>query len=312
MSFRVTGTMMFNRLMVNMREATKTMADLQEQMVSLRRINRPSDDATGASRAQMMRSSENDYDLYNSNMDQARSMLDFTSGVLEAMSSGIVSARGKLLSAISPTADATSRNVVASEIDDMLKSLFAEANSSFGGVYVFGGTQTNTAPFELSRESAAGVEEVNFNGNSGRIRYLVGPTNVMEVNEDPVEVFMPRGEANGLFNTLIEIRKLLQNPENLSDGVLSEQLSQKIDEMDSVHNDVVRALGRVGTRSRSLQMRTDLYSQAKIGLVERRSEIEDADIADVALRLQNQQTILQVVLSSSSAVYNSNLMEFLK
>ncbi|HUS58139.1 MAG TPA: flagellar hook-associated protein FlgL [Planctomycetota bacterium] len=312
MSFRVTGTMMFNRLMSNMGQATKTMADLQEQMVSLRRLNRPSDDPIGASRAQLMRSSENDYKLYTSNMEQARSLLDFTAGVLETMSAEVVNVRGKLLSAISPTADAISKEVIAAEIDDILRSLMAEANSNFGGMYIFGGTQTESAPFEITREGASGVETVVFSGDSGRIRYLIGPNNTMEVNEDPVEVFMPRGEAKGLFNTLIGIRKLLQNPDNLSDAAQASLLSDKIKEIDDVHNDLVRSLGRAGTRSRSLQMRADLYSQAEISLIERRSEIEDADIADVALRLQNQQTILEVVLASSAAVYNSNLMQFLK
>jgi len=312
MSFRVTGTMMFNRLMSNMGQATKTMADLQEQMVSLRRLNRPSDDPIGASRSQLMRSSENDYKLYTSNMEQARSLLDFTAGVLETMSAEVVNVRGKLLSAISPTADAISKEVIAAEIDDILRSLMAEANSNFGGMYIFGGTQTESAPFEITREGASGVETVVFSGDSGRIRYLIGPNNTMEVNEDPVEVFMPRGEAKGLFNTLIGIRKLLQNPDNLSDAAQASLLSDKIKEIDDVHNDLVRSLGRAGTRSRSLQMRADLYSQAEISLIERRSEIEDADIADVALRLQNQQTILEVVLASSAAVYNSNLMQFLK
>jgi hypothetical protein len=32
----------------------------------------------------------------------------------------------------------------------------------------------------------------------------------------------------------------------------------------------------------------------------------------VALRMQNQQTVFQIVLASSASVYSSNLMEFLQ
>ncbi len=77
-------------------------------------------------------------------------------------------------------------------------------------------------------------------------------------------------------------------------------------------SDAVRAIGRVGTRSRSLRIRRDLYSKAEINSIARRSELEDADIADVALRLKNQQVIFQVVLAGSAAVYNSSLTEFLR
>ena len=57
MSFRVTGMMIFNNLMSNMRRGSQALGDLQEQMATMRRINRPSDDPAGASRAQSLLSS---------------------------------------------------------------------------------------------------------------------------------------------------------------------------------------------------------------------------------------------------------------
>lgn len=312
MSFRVTGTMVFSRLMSNIRQSTQVLSELQEQMASMRRINRPSDDPMGASRSQALLSVENDYRQYMDSIDQARSLMDFTAGVLETLSDEVVSARSKVLSGINPTADASSRRVIASEVDDILKSIVTEANSSFAGMSVFGGTQTATPPFEITSESSFGVEGVAFSGNSGRVRYVVGPNIAVEVNEDPVEVFMPRGVAKGLFDTLIEIRKVLQNTDNLPESEQAEKLSGMLSRMDGIHDDVVRALGRLGTRSKALQIRRDLYEQAQISSTQRRSEMEDADIADVALRLQNQQTIFQVILSSSSSMYNSGLTEFLR
>jgi len=312
MSFRITGNMMFRRLMSNVRTGAKTLGDLQEQMATLRRVNRPSDDPIGAARIANLRANENSYARYLGNIDRGRGILDFTASVLERISQGVVVARGKLLSAISPATDATGREAVAIEIDEILRSIIGQANSDFGGTYVFAGTQTDDPPFEIVARGGAGVEVVGFNGDSGRIRFLVGPDHQMEVNEDPTEVFMPRGEANGLFQTLIDIRRLLQNPEGLETGELSRLLSEKLADLDAAHDDILHALGRVGARSRSLQMRRDLYEQAEMGLASRRSEMEDADVADVALRLQNQQAIFELVLASSAAVYNTSLMEFLR
>jgi len=312
MSFRITGNMMFKKLLSNVQTSTAILGDLQEQMVSLRRINRPSDDPTGASRVEALRTGEHDYTQYMKNIDQARGLLDYTASLLESASNQVVAARGKLMAAINPTADDISRQVLSSEIDSILKSMVGQANSKYAGKYIFGGTQTADPPFEITSGSAKGIEAVAFNGNSGRVRYVVGIDHQVEVNEDPVEVFAARGEANGLFKTLIDTRILLQNPDNLEGGDLSRELSNKLEDMDAVHNDIVRALGRVGTRSKSLQARRDLYTQAEISSAATRSEIEDADIADVALRLQNQQMIFQVILSGSAAVYNSNLMEFLR
>jgi len=312
MSFRVTGMMIFNNLMSNMRRGSQALGDLQEQMATLRRINRPSDDPAGASRAQSLRSGENDYKQYSNNIDGARSVLDFTAGVLETVSSEVVNVRVKLLSAINPASDASTKEMIASEINDILKSVIAAANSSFAGMFVFGGTQTGSSPFGISSESSAGIEEVTFHGNSGTISYVVGPTDTAEINENPREVFMRRGEANGLFDTLIEIRRLLQNPDNLSDGDQAARLSEMVGRVDQIHDDVSRGLGRVGTRSRALQVRRDLYEQAQISSAGRRSELEDADVADVAMRLQNQQTIFQLILAGGSFVFNSNLTQFLK
>lgn len=312
MSFRITNSMMFNRLMSTLRDSTSDLGKLQEQMVSMRRINRPSDDPSGASRVQTLRTEEGDYRLYTENLDQAQGLLDYTASILESVSGELVTVRGKVLAAISPTADANSRNAAAIEVNDVLKSIVSEGNSTYAGMYIFGGTQTADAPFEVTAEPAAGVDGVAYRGNSDRMRYAVGPDALVEVNEDPAEVFAPQGEAAGLFQTLIDVRRLLQNPDGLPENVLSAQLSDKLGDLDRVHDDVVRGLGRVGTRSKTLQIRRDLYSLARIGSAQRRSELEDADIADVALRLQNQQMILQVVLAGSKTVYSSNLMDFLR
>ncbi len=312
MSFRITGNMMFKKLLANVRTSTTILGQLQEQMVSLRRINRPSDDPTAASRAAALKTSEHDYRQYMSNIDEATGTLDFSASVLESISEQIVAVRGKVLAAINPTADAASRDVTGTEIDDILGSILSQANSQRAGVYIFGGTQTGTQPFDIANKTPAGIEEVAFRGDAGRIRYAVGLAHLVEINEDPVEVFMPRGEVNGVFQTLIDVRKILQNKEGLGDGEVGKLLSAKLTNIDLAHDDVVRAIGRVGTRSRSLRIRRDLYSKAEINSIARRSELEDADIADVALRLKNQQVIFQVVLAGSAAVYNSSLTEFLR
>ena len=312
MSFRITGNMMFKRLLSNVRIATSTLGDLQEQMVSLRRINRPSDDPAGASRAAVLKTDEADYKQYTTNIDSARGMLDFTASVLEAVSEQVVAVRGKLMAAINPTSGESSREVAANEIDNILNSIVGQANSSFAGMFILGGTQTDRPPFEIAAKGIGGIESVRYNGNSDRIRYVVGTDHQVDVNEDPVEVFMPRGEALGVFQSLIDVRKLLQNPDDLSAGDLGRELSEKLSVVDDIHSDIIRSLGRAGTRSRALQIRRDLYSKAQISAATQRSELEDADIADVALRLQNQQVIFQVVLAGSAAVYSSNLMEFLR
>jgi flagellar hook-associated protein 3 FlgL len=312
MSFRITGNMMFKRLLSNVRTTTSTLGKLQEQMVSLRRINRPSDDPSGASQVAALRVDEADYKQYMTNIDSARGMLDFSASVLETMSEEMVAVRGKLMAAINPTSGPNSRDVAAIEIDHILNSIVDQANSSYAGTFVFGGTQTQSPPFEIEARGIGGIETVSYGGDSGKIRYIVGTDHHVEVNEDPVEVFMPRGEALGVFQSLIGVRKLLQNPDDLGTGELGKQLSENLSVIDDIHDDIVRALGRVGTRSRALQIRHDLYSKAQLSAVAQRSEIEDADVADVALRLQNQQVIFQVVLAGSAAVYSSNLMEFLR
>jgi len=312
MSFRVTGNMMFSQLMSNMRTGMRTLGNLQEQMVTLRRINRPSDDPFGVAKAQSLRNDELDYRQYLSNMDQASSMLEFTAGVLQSMSGEIVNVRSKLMSALSPTIDQNGRDTIATEVNDILKSVIAEANSSFAGLYIFGGTNTDTQPFEVLRESGSGVEAVGFTGNAGVMRYIVGHGATIDVNENPIEVFMPRGEENSLMQTLVSLRQLLNNVDGLSEAAQAEELTKVFDQLDTIHSDVVRSLGRVGARASTLEMRRDLYMKAQIDLVSRRSDLEDADISDVALRLQNQQIVLQVILAGSSAVFNTNLIELLR
>jgi|GEM_PF-457013 len=312
MNFRVTGNMMFRRLMTNVRTSARDIGVLQEQMVTLRRINRPSDDPVGIGKAQVLRNSESDYKQYITNIEGARSVLDFTASTLQSMSEQIVGVRSKVMEAVSSSADSVSRQVAAREVDDILRSIFGEANSSFAGMFIFGGTETGSPPFSIDHETSNGVEHVGFSGNTQQMRYVVGPGHTTAINENPVQVFMPAGEADGLFQTLIDVRKLLQNEAGLSDNEQAGRLSENLARLDAVHDDIVGSLGRVGARGKALRTRVDLYQMAQIAATEMRSEIEDADVADVALRLQNKQIAFEVILAGSSAIYKTNLLDFLK
>ncbi|MBL8884734.1 MAG: flagellar hook-associated family protein [Hyphomicrobium sp.] len=89
----------------------------------------------------------------------------------DALSSIVSNAQAALKSAVSARGNPQAREVAAKEARGALQSFIEAANTSYGGVYIFGGLNTQTAPFEdyfATPEPASRVSfEAAFSGAFG-------------------------------------------------------------------------------------------------------------------------------------------------
>ncbi len=128
----------------------------QEQLSSGRRILRPSDDPTGASRAIRMERQISDISRYRDAISQGINTTDSGASALTSASTLMIQARELLLQGMNGTYSATDRAAIATEIDLIREQLVDIANRRAGDTYLFGGTATTAPPWE----------EVQYNGRS--------------------------------------------------------------------------------------------------------------------------------------------------
>jgi len=162
----------FDRVLRGLRFNLAKLVVSQEQIATGRRILRPSDDATGTSRVLSFNRQLAGTDRFLQAVGLGRSVVDAGAVALESASAGIAEAREHLLQGMNGTLSQNDRDAIASEIELLRQSMLELANGHSGGRALFGGTSSDSDPWEAVR--TGGLERVLYRGNDGEQRIRVG------------------------------------------------------------------------------------------------------------------------------------------
>jgi flagellin-like hook-associated protein FlgL len=157
---RITNALQSNMLLESMNANMRRMMELQTQISTGNRINTPSDDPIGANTALELRNTLQKNTQYATNVDNGLNGLGLTETAISGLSDILNQAKTLMLQQVGSTATADTRKNAAISVDGMLQEAINIANRKFGNTYLFGGAQTQTAPFSLSGDAVA------YNGDS--------------------------------------------------------------------------------------------------------------------------------------------------
>ena len=160
---RITQSMMTNHLMSNMYNVLGIMDKTNEQLSSMSKVNRPSDDPLALARIMRIRTGLSENDQYSKNISYAKTWQDITDTAMGEVSSALQRAKELSVQAAHGGYDADQRAAIGQEIDQILEHLVDIGNTSYQGKYIFGGYRSNSTPYELTSKGA------NFPGNTGSV-----------------------------------------------------------------------------------------------------------------------------------------------
>jgi flagellar hook-associated protein 3 FlgL len=135
---------------------------------------------------------------------------------------------------------------------------------------------------EVNREVAQGVRErVNLGGK--------------EILSSSVDV----------FSLLVRVKNALFR----NDG---QSVNQSLDDIESALDQVSSGLGKLGATSKSLDLANARLESETVNLKALVSSIEDANLAEVMVKLQAEQFAYEAALGAASSILNTSLVNFLK
>ena len=137
---------------------------LQEQASTGSRINRPSDDPSAAYRVLGLNSEQRSLGNYMDNISESVSTLEMSLSIIEDMISTISEKRVRLTQISSGTYDEEGRERLAGEINDALEQMVSLANTRHVNQYLFGGSNTGSAPYVVQRSSGQ-ITSVTYQGS---------------------------------------------------------------------------------------------------------------------------------------------------
>jgi len=181
---RVTQQMMVSRVTRNLSRNISRLMDLQTQLSSTRRINKPSDDPIGVTRDLSFRSQISDIEQYQRNISWAKSSLSMAEQALGSIAGFVHQAREIAVALANDTYDENARASAAREVDSIFARMLEVSNSKIEDRYIFAGHKTRTAAFSASSTG------VVYQGDQGRINIEIAAGSLIEANQIGSEVMI--------------------------------------------------------------------------------------------------------------------------
>jgi len=293
MSGRVTADMTASSLLANLQAVAQRLSETQTRLSSGKQLTRPSDDPFGAGRALQLRADVAANKQYQRNVDEASSWQNVTDTALSRVGDVAMRARELLVQAANGTLGQQGRDAIAAEISQLIDSAKTELNTQYAGRYVFSGTATTTAPYQL------GDPTDTYGGNTDAIVREIGPGVQVQVNAIGSDV------ASGLLGAL---RSALTN---LATGDQA-ALQADAQAVSDAHDAIVDHRAVVGARVSRLETAGSRLDDIEGVMSKLLSETEDADMAKTLIDYSMQQAVYQSALKAGAQLIQPSLIDFIR
>ncbi len=191
------------------------LSQLNTQISTGKKINKPSDSPTGTSQILRMNNQISQIDTYSNNIQNSLSFANETSFAMESIQSEVVSVLTNLTS-IGNAANNSNLNTFADQIDLSLQSILNSANSEYDGKYLFSGTDQSGKPYDLTADGKS--IEVKLNDVSGEQKVRISSNIIQKINMSGQEVFGTIVNQNGNIDVNSNVGDVVANQQSIYDA----------------------------------------------------------------------------------------------
>ena len=296
-----------NRVVIgNLNTSRQRLTELQEQLASAKRINRPSDDPLGTANSLRIRNILDSNEQYEANINDIVGHLTASESALEDLHNVLLELKD--IATRGANDSIVDKQDLAQQVNLILDNMLELANTKWNGKYIFGGTETLYKPFVLNtnvRNLGQTGDIVNYYGNSNEIDRQINENTYVAANLPGDKVFI-NTVAGGIdiFGKVWELKENLEAED--TDSVRS-----SIDSMNDSIDQVLNSFLEVGTRKQLALFNKERFQVQNIQLKSKLSNIEDTDYAEAFVLFKVEENALNSALSAGARVVSPSLGDFL-
>ncbi len=244
------------------------------------RVNRPSDDPSGAAEISRLRSSIAHTDTLSRSADAVSTDGELAEGALAEASSVMTEARSLAVQGASSHLTGEARLALAERVSGLRQHLIGVANTQGPNGYLFGGTDTTQPPFG---------NDGTFVGNSTAKLVELSPGRTTQANVDGAKAFTSTGGVD-VFNLLSDLETNLRNGD--AAGVAG-----TLPDLERAGEQVRNARSDAGAMITRAQIAKSSLDATRMALIERQSEVRDADATFALSQLTAARSALEQALA---------------
>jgi flagellar hook-associated protein 3 FlgL len=314
MSMRVTTSMVQRNILADLNGISSKLTRTQMKAASNKEISRPSDDPFGTTQAMALRQSLALNRQHQSNVEDAIGWQDATEQALIDITESVQNARRLIVQGGNDAADQTSRDAIASELEQIIEGIKQSANTNYRGSFLFSGTETAGRTYLPSSTPYAPADDL-YQGDEGGmdpaipgIIREIGPNVQMSINVVGRD-FLGDGPSAADNKLLHVLRDAVQH---LRAGDGPALRSTDIERLDTNFDHLLEVRASNGAKTNRLEAALGRLGQLEESVLGQLSKTEDADIAQTLIDLNSQTAAYQAALRAGASIVQTSLMDFLR
>ena len=296
--------MISRSLLSDLNGVAERLARTQQKLSSGKELTRPSDDPFAVSRAIALRGSLEATRQYQRNVGEATAWEDVTEQALSRITDSVQRARELLIQGASDANGPEAREAMAAEIETLIDSVKQEANATYGGRYVFSGTETGTRPYALGAVDA-------YAGNAAPVAREIGPGVSLNVNVIGSDV-LGQGQAAADDRLLHVLRDIVDDLRGGTPANANDLRGTDLQRLDDNLGELTRLRAVVGATTNRLETADTRLQELEESSMTLLSETEDADMAKTLIDYSMQQSVYQSALRAGANIVQASLLDFLR
>ncbi|WP_396129846.1 flagellar hook-associated protein FlgL [Exiguobacterium mexicanum] len=308
---RVTQTMLTQTNLKHLSSSYNKLAQVQEQLISGKRIQKASEDPVVAMQGMRYRTEVREVDQFRRNVSEATSWMDLTDSTLNEVTEAVKRIRELTTQAANDTYESSQRQIIQSEVNQLIEHLGSLANAKSGEKYIYNGTKTDQPLVDMDALKAflanpnGDVNSIYPGGAptvSGKVAFEVSKGITVQVNMQPETVF-----GSEVFAGLHDLVTKLADP-NTTGEVLSNELA----DLDVIAQNLITERAELGARANRLELVDNRLQEHEIIAKTIMSDNEDIDIERVIMELKSHETVHRAALSAGARIIQPTLLDFLR
>ncbi len=287
--------MLSSNMQLHLSRSYERLGDIQDKLMTGKKITRPSDDPVVAMKGMAYRSNLTEIEQYQRNLSEAFTWTENSDSALEHATSVLQRARELIVQIKNGTYGAADRQAVEKEIEQLKEDLVSAANTQIAGKYIFNGTDILSQPVNPATATPTATP-----GRNASFTVEVAKGVRLPVNVDPDNVF-----SAALFNTFKNIEADLQANNDTN-------LDQYLSELDQHLGNIVDERAELGARTNRLELVQDRMSQQEVIANKNINDNEDADMEQIITDLKTQESVHRAALGVGARIIQPTLLDFLR
>ena len=287
------------RLMLEaMRQQSLKQQDLYMQLSTGKKINQPSDSPVDSHEVSIFNKELEEFDRLQQAVESLEPQIKQYDSIISEVQSQLSRCYVLGSEAASSTADSPAeRSIIASELRSIQDQLVGLGNSTNGSDYIFSGTRTNVQPFTLDPATRI----VIYNGNNTEISVEIAPNVYIEKNMEGGRVFMGAG---GVFDSMTNlINAVSTGTEN--------DIINALDALSTATKNIKPLVVENGQKLANLENTKKYLMKRSTQLVSSISNLEDANLSQVASDLTLSQTALNALYKAAATIGTNSLFSYM-